>query len=157
MNVCELTVTPLPNFTLAPLTKFAPMIWTCRFDAPRAPLLGTSDNTEGARSIVRQPEQTPLKGPGFVTVTSRPPIVAPLATAIVAVSWVELTKLTDFTVTPLPETDTVAPAAKFEPLTVTFAFAAPWPSALGFTDVTVGATTPAGICRHRWLALSYSR
>src|SRR5438105_6782703 len=107
--------------------------------------------------MVRQPVHVPARGPGFVTVTLRAPIVAPLATAILTLSWVELTKLTDFTFTPVPETDTVAPAAKFEPLILTVAFAAPWPSAEGFADVTVGATIAAGICRHWWLALSYSR
>ena len=59
-----------------------------------------------------------------------------------AVSCVELFFVTELTVMPLPENDTVPPNVplappKPVPLMVTFWPAAPWPRDAGLTDVTV--------------------
>jgi len=73
----------------------------------------------------------------FETVTLRAPVVAELATAKLAVIWVALTTLTPLTVTPLPETATVAPLAKLVPVRVTLAAVLPTGVLAGVIPVSV--------------------
>jgi len=124
---------------------------------PRAPLDGEVEAGAGPMSMVRQFEHVPADAPGFVTETLRGPIVAPDATLTCAVIFVVPVNATDVTDTPLPDTDTVAPLTKFEPLIVSYAFLAPCPSALGVTEVTVAGDDAAGRCKHECVLLSYSR
>jgi hypothetical protein len=56
----------------------------------------------------------------LVTVTLPAPAVAVEAMVRLAVSWVALTNVVEFTVIPLPDNDTVAPLTKPVPATVTF-------------------------------------
>ena len=60
-----------------------------------------------------------------MTVTLRAPVAAVEAMVRLAVTWVALTKVVESTVTPLPDTVTVAPLTKLVPETVTFCAVAP--------------------------------
>src|ERR1044071_8927250 len=60
----------------------------------------------------------PLPPSGFVTVTFREPSVAPLAMSMFAVTWVELLKVVELTVMPLPENEAARPAPLANPLPV---------------------------------------
>src|SRR5690348_2897603 len=86
----------------------------------------------------KAPASEPAPASGFVTVTARAPVAAPDSTLIVAFSSVELAKLVDSTVIPVPENDTLAPLWKLAPLTTITCLAAPWPRELGLADSTVG-------------------
>jgi hypothetical protein len=83
---------------------------------------------------VRVPDVPPL----VVTVTVRLPTVAVLAMVKVAVICVELTTATLLTVTPVPETLTVAPETKLVPVKVTET-AVPLAPLVGERDASVGA------------------
>ena len=74
---------------------------------------------------VKQALQEPIPASGFVTVTLRAPVAAPAAIMMFAVSCVELTKVVELTVMPLPEKVTLAPLTKLVPFTVTFWLVAP--------------------------------
>jgi hypothetical protein len=135
MNVVEFTVTPEPNLALAPARKFEPRMSTERV-IPLAPLFGEVDVGFGAGLIVRHPVHV-AEPPPAVTVTSRAPTGAVAAAFTLIVSLVLLTKLVETTVTPVPDTDVVAPDWKLLPFTVRFRVP-PWPSAFGLTEEMVG-------------------
>jgi hypothetical protein len=106
-NVTDCTVTPDPNLATAPATKFEPRMST-EMVAPLPPLFGEVEVGTGRGSIVRHAEQVPDPAP-VVTVTSRTPVGAVAAALTLTVSFVLLTKVVESTVTPVPETDAVAP------------------------------------------------
>ncbi len=99
----------------------------------------------------------PLPPVSFVTVTSRKPVGAFVATVRIAVSWVPLSTLTVPTDTPVPLTLTVAPLAKLFPVTVTDWFVAPCGSRVGLAAVTVtwdSMRTPHVYVRPSWTIAS---
>ena len=65
------------------------------------------------------PSSVSVPASGFVTVTLRPPAVAPAGTATDTVIVVEFTTVGEPTVNAEPENDTDAPATKFVPMIVT--------------------------------------
>jgi hypothetical protein len=105
--------------------------------APWPRELGLLEDTVGLALTVKALASDPTPASGFVTVTVRTPVAAPDSTVILAVSSVELTKLVDSTVIPVPK-DAVAPEAKLLPLTVIVCLLAPWPRELGVVDSMVG-------------------
>src|SRR5207248_3725636 len=76
---------------------------------PAAPWAGAIAVTVGAAATVKPPVRVPLRPPGFVTVTSRAPSVAPAAIASVAVSWVAEGTATALTVMPAPTLNVATP------------------------------------------------
>ena len=135
-NVTDPTVMPDPNFAIAPAAKFEPRMST-EIVAPLAPLFGDVEVGTGRGSIVRHPGHVP-DPPPVVTVTSRPPVGAVPAALTLTVSFVPLTKVVETTVTPVPETEAVAPLWKLAPFTVSVRVP-PCPRVLGLSDETVGA------------------
>jgi hypothetical protein len=133
----ELTVMPPPNETFAPLAKFAPVTVMFWFVAPWPREVGLTEEIVGPAFTVKQPVQVPVPWSGLVTVTSLAVVFAFAVTVTLTVIRVEDTvgvpKLT-----PVPETDTLAPVAKLLPLIVTVWLVAPWPSELGLTEEIVG-------------------
>jgi len=122
-----------PNETVEPLWNPVPAIVT---EVPPAlgPLFGEAEATVGAATNVKQPLQLPTCASGFVTTT----LTAPGACAVV-VPVIEVGLVVE-TLSAEPPKETVAPAWKPDPLTVTDV-----PPALGpldgATDVTVGPAT----------------
>jgi hypothetical protein len=116
-NVVELTVIPEPKRATAPAWKFDPRMSTDRV-VPLAPRVGDADVGFGAGSIVRHPVHV-AEPPLVVTVTSRAPIGAVAAAFTLTLSLPLLTKVVDTTVTPVPDTDVVAPDWKLVPFTAT--------------------------------------
>jgi hypothetical protein len=70
--------------------------------------------------IPKPPASVKVPASGFVTVTSRSPVVAFDATERRTVRLVELFRVTETTVMPFPENVTVAPLTKFVPVIVMF-------------------------------------
>ena len=136
MNVVEFTVTPDPNLAMAPARKLEPRMSTFRV-TPLAPLFGDVDVGAGAGLMVRHPVHV-AEPPPVVTVTSRAPTGAVAAALTLIVSLVLLTKVVETTVTPVPDTDVVAPDWKLVPFTVSVRVP-PWPSLFGLTEEMVGA------------------
>jgi hypothetical protein len=122
-----------PNDTLEPLWKPVPAIVTA---APPAlgPPFGVTDATVGAATYVKQPVQVPLCASGFVTITFTPPAACALVDPVIEVALIVEMLSAD------PPNETVVPAWKPDPLTVTVV-----PPALGpldgATDVTAGPAT----------------
>lgn len=134
-----MTVIPVPeNDAIAPLAKLAPTTVTFWAVAPCPSDDGLVDDTVGPALTLKHPVHEPDAPPGSVTVTSREPMVADVATETFAVTWLESTKLVELTVIPVPENDAAAPLTKLVPVTVTFWLAAPCPRDDGAVDVTVG-------------------
>jgi hypothetical protein len=77
----------------------------------------------------------------LVTKTSRDPVAALPEIVTLAVSEVELTKLSEFTVMPDPENPSVAPETKLVPVIVIVWLVVPWSYEPGATEVTVGGCT----------------
>jgi hypothetical protein len=118
--VTELTVTPPENETVAPLAKLVPFTVTF-WVVPCATDDGLTEVTVGPLFTVKQPEQVAGAEPSlFVTLTLRAPVVAPELMVMLAVRWLEFTKVVEFTVIPVPENDAAAPFTKLVPVTVTF-------------------------------------
>ena len=134
-NVVELTVMPAPNLAMAPAWKCDPRMSTERV-APLAPLFGEVDVGAGAGSMVRHPVQMAEPAP-VVTVMLRAPIGAVAVAFTLMVNLMLLTKVVETTVTPVPDTEVVAPDWKLVPFTARVRVP-PWPSALGLTEETVG-------------------
>ena len=109
-NVVELTVIPIPeNTVLAPLSKPVPvivMVWPL---APCPRELGLVEVTEGAALTAKTPVPVAVVRSGLVTVTFRAPVVAAPEIVMLTVSWVELEKVVELTVTPVPENTALAP------------------------------------------------
>ena len=123
-----------PNVTVAPDTKFVPVIVTA-VPPDVGPLLGDTLLTVGGATNVKPVARVPLCPLEFVTVT----ITAPAVPAgVVAVMLVLLTTTT-FVAAVLPNV-TVAPEAKFVPVIVTAVPPVVGP-VVGNTLVTVGGTT----------------
>jgi len=121
----------LPNFTVAPVAKFVPVIVTAVPPAT-GPLFGLTLLTVGTSTYVNPLARLPLCDPTLVTVTVTAPA---LPAGVVAVMLVLLTTTT-FVAAVLPNV-TVAPAAKFVPVIVTAVPPAVVP-VFGLTLVTVG-------------------
>jgi hypothetical protein len=77
----------------------------------------------------------------FVTVTFRAPVAADAPTVTFAVICVELTKVVEFTVIPVPENPTIAPLANPVPVIVTFWLVAPCASDAGLAKLTNGGAS----------------
>jgi hypothetical protein len=122
-----------PKDTLEPLWKPVPATVTV---VPPAlgPLFGVTDVTVGAATYVKHPVQVPLCASLLVTTT----LTAPAACAVV-VPVIEVGAIVD-TVSDEPPKETVAPAWKPLPLTVTDVPPAAFPL-FGATDVTAGPAT----------------
>ena len=117
-NVVELTVMPAPNEAVAPLTKFVPLTATVSVP-PRSPELGLVEVTVGAALTVKALASEPLPASGFVTVTVRALVLAPLSMVMLAFSSLALTKVVELTVMPAPK-EALAPLTKPPPVIVTF-------------------------------------
>ena len=141
-HVVEFTVMPAPENDAAnpaALTKPVPVIATfCVAPCPRD--AGLADVTVGPVFTVNLELPVPDPVSGFVTVTLRAPVVAFAAIVMLAVTWVALFHVVEFTVMPVPENDAANPAPLMKPVPViaTFWLVAPWPRDAGLTDVTVG-------------------
>jgi hypothetical protein len=139
-KVVEWTVIPGPNLALAPPRKFEPRMST-EMLAPLAPWLGEVEVGAGAAWIWRHPVHV-ADCPLDVTDTLRFPTGAVAVAFTLIVSWLLLTKVVEATVTPVPETEAVAPDWKFVPFTVRFRVP-PWPTVFGLIDEMVGSPAPA--------------
>ena len=137
-KVVEFTVMPVPNVAVAPFTKLVPFTVTFWLVAPCPRDAGLVEVTVGRAFTLKQPVQVAVPWSVLVTVTFRAPVVAFPAIVIVAVMFVGVTTLLEFTVIPVPEKPTVAPFAKFVPTTV-IVCVTPCGSEEGFVEVTVGA------------------
>jgi len=123
-----------PNDTVAPTPKPVPATVT-EVPPAVAPLFGVTEATVGAgATYVKQPEQVPLCVSAFVTITFTAPAACGVVVPVIVVA------LTVATVSAEPPKDTVAPAWKPVPLTVTDVPPAALPL-VGATAVTVGAAT----------------
>lgn len=125
----------LPNVTVAPETKFVPVIVTAVPPAVE-PALGDTPVTVGAGAVyVYAPARLPLCPLGFVTVIVTAPSAFAGVVAVMVVLFVKETLVAEA----LPNV-TVAPETKFVPVIVTAVPPAVEP-VLGDTPVTVGAGT----------------
>jgi hypothetical protein len=141
-NVVEFTVIPVPENETAspePLSKLVPVIVMFWLVAPCPRELGLVDVTVGPALTVNAPVAVATSPSGLVTETLRDPVPALPAIVMLAVSEVELTKLTELTVIPDPENPTVAPDTKLVPVIVIVWLVAPWSNEAGATEVAVGA------------------
>ena len=140
-RVTECTVIPVPENTTedgvqVPLTKLKPTTLMVSLIGPAAHLGGQRGQAVRALVDVQAAVQVAPASPGFVTVTLRLPIAAPLVTETSAVRWVASTKVVE-AVTPVPEIATVLPATKPVPTMDTGKLMAPRPTEAGATLVTV--------------------
>jgi hypothetical protein len=134
---------PVPeNETVAPVTKPVPVIANASFVAPCPIEIGSTEMAVVPASMVRHAEQVPACESVFVTVTSRSVRAAPPDTERGTMRLVGELTVTVPAVTPVPETVTTAPFAKWVPVRVTSTAEAPRPRALGFALVTVGGEPP---------------
>jgi hypothetical protein len=134
-KVIELTVMPAPNLAIAPAWKCEPRMST-EMVPPLAPLFGEEDVGTGAGLMVRHPVHVVEPAP-VVTVTLRAPTGVVAVAFTLIVNLMLLTKVVETTVTPVPDTEVVAPDWKLVPFTprVRVPF---WPSAFGLTEEIVG-------------------
>jgi hypothetical protein len=134
-NVVDFTVIPAPNFAMAPAWKCEPRMSTERV-APLAPLFGDVDVGTGAGVMVMHPVHVAEPAP-VVAVRLRAPMGAVAVAFTLIVNLMLLTNVVETTVTPVPDTEVVAPDWKFVPFTarVRVPF---WPSAFGLTEEMVG-------------------
>jgi hypothetical protein len=126
-KLVDSTVMPAPNDAPAPPVKPVPLIAIVCLLAPWLRELGLVDATVGGASTVKTPVPVALVVSGFVTVTLRTPVLAFDAIVTFALTSVELTKLVEFTVTPVPENEAASPVpfSKFVPLIATVWLLAP--------------------------------
>jgi hypothetical protein len=125
-NVVEFTVMPVPeNDTVAPLTKFVPVTVPSPGPAPWEPELGFIEVVVGPVLTVKHPVHDALPVSGFVTVTLRAPVVAPVVIVMLTVTWVALLNVVELTVMPVPENEAVAPLWKPVPVIAMFWLVAP--------------------------------
>ena len=119
---------------VVPATKPVPvmLVWV---DPVLDPLLGVSVVAVGAPFTLKQLPHDDVPLSVFVTVTFRKPVAAAASTVNGTVRLVELDTVVAPALTPVPETDTVAPATKPEPVIVVVIAVAPCPRAAGLTDV----------------------
>src|SRR5438067_9723723 len=111
---------PVPEkVTVAAGTKFVPLTVTSRLVAPSPIDVGLTEVIVGGGLTVNPPTAVYLPPSGFVAVTSHGPAVAVDETVTLTVSDVALLRVTEFTVIPVPENDTVTPTAKFVPVIAT--------------------------------------
>jgi hypothetical protein len=129
-NTTEVHAAP-PTVTVAPLTKFAPVM-VIGVPPPAGPFAGETDDTAGTGSKVKAPAPVPTPVSGFVTTTFLAPAVP---AGVVHVNDVADTNVTD--VHAAPPTVTVAPLTKFVPEIVIDVPPPAGPFA-GETDDTVG-------------------
>jgi len=109
-----LTVTPVPDTaTVSPAARFVP-VRVMFVVAPALPEAGLMELNVAAGTTVNATAELVLEP--LLTVTLRAPDAAELATAKFAVICVGLTTVTPLTVTPEPDTATVAPFEKFVPV-----------------------------------------
>ncbi|HEY8824113.1 MAG TPA: hypothetical protein VIP07_04430 [Candidatus Limnocylindria bacterium] len=122
-----------PNETVAPVWNPLPATLT---DVPPAlgPLFGVTEVIAGAATYVKQSVQLALCASGFVTTMLTGPVACAVVTPVIDVGF------TVDTVNADPANETVAPAWKFVPATVTEVPPALGPL-FGVTEETVGAAT----------------
>jgi hypothetical protein len=121
----------LPNFTVAPVAKFVPVIVTAVPPAT-GPLFGLTLVTVGVTTYVNPLARLPLCDPTLVTVTVTAPALPAGVVAVIVVAFTTVTPVA----AALPNV-TVAPVAKFVPVIVTAVPPAVDP-VFGLTLVTVG-------------------
>jgi hypothetical protein len=144
LRVIEFTVMPEPKLTVPPPVvkfeaKLAPVITIAWFAAPCPLEVGLTDVTVAGLVITRRhPVQVPRPPSGLMTVTSRKPSDAVALTVSDTVIDVAEVRFAEFTVTPVPLTTTVAPTAKFDPVTTALKFVAPWPTWFGESELATG-------------------
>src|SRR5689334_17377168 len=109
------------------------------YAVPFTPLGSEAVVIDGAAFTVNAPVFVTVAVSGFVTVTSRAPVVAPAAMSMFAVSFEALLNVVEFTVMPEPENEATAPFWKLVPLIVMFWLTAFCPRGVGLTVVTVGS------------------
>ena len=117
--VVELTVIWAPNEAERepPPMNPVPVSVMSWFVAPRPRDAGAAEVRVGAGSTVKMPMPVSVPPSRFVTVTSRAPVAAPPLMLTFAVTCVGLSTVVELTVMPVPENATVAPLAKFVPVT----------------------------------------
>ena len=143
-KVVDFTVIPDPKRAAAPARNLEPTMSTERV-TPLALLLGEVDVTAGAGLMVRHPPHV-AESPPVVTVTSRAPMGAVAVALTLMDSLVLLTNVVETTVTPVPETEVVAPDWKLVPFTVRVREPF-WPSLLELTEEIAGPPPPAPTVR----------
>ena len=111
------------------------------YAVPVTPFVSEAVVIVGAAFTVNAPVFVTDAVSGFVTVTSRAPVVAPAAIVMFAVNFVALLNVVEFTVMPVPENDATAPVMKFVPLIVMFWLIAFCPRGVGLVDVSVGSAS----------------
>ena len=79
----------------------------------------------GAPLTVKPPTSVVVPASGLVVVTSRGPAGAPPATVTFTVRLLELLRVVELTVMPVPENDTATPTWKLVPTIARFWFVAP--------------------------------
>jgi hypothetical protein len=99
---------------------------------------GDGEGDGEALEYVKHPEHEPLCPPGLVTVTVTVPALCAAVVPLIVVAVIELTLSAD------PPNETVAPARKFAPCTLTDVPPAIDPL-VGVTDVTAGAGVAVGV------------
>ena len=110
--VTELTVavTPVPEkATVAPRREPGAVHDDRPVGDPAASALGLSPETVGFALTEKHPVHFDVPVSGFVTVTSRAPIVALLATVTLSVKDVALLRVSELSVMPVPDHLTVTP------------------------------------------------
>ena len=88
-------------------------------------MFGLAELTVGVPTTVKRPVPVPRPASVLVTMTSRPPTVAPAAIVMFAVICVALLRVVELTVMPLPENDATTPVAKPVPRITMFWLVAP--------------------------------
>ena len=137
MTVKEFTVTPAPKLTAVAPVRYVPVMITAAIVCPWMPELGDAEVTVGGAAFTVNPDDFVPVPPGVVTETVRVPVAAPDAMVILAVIWVELLTVNEFTVISEPKLMGVAPV-RYVPVMITADKVCPWMPEFGDAEVTVG-------------------
>jgi hypothetical protein len=118
-------VTPVPEAeTVGVATYPVPVIVTGRRE-PRVIVFGVTEVVVGAALTVNPPVDVAELPFGLVTVTLRAPVAAPWAMSMTTVSWVADWRVTESTVIPDPENETVGALSNPVPAMTIERFCAP--------------------------------
>ncbi len=140
-NDVEFTVMRVPNDAAseAPLMNPVPVSVMFWFVAPRPREDGAAEVSVGAGLTLKTPVPVTEAPPGFVSVTSRAPVVALPEIVMFTVTCVLLLYVVELIVIPEPENATVAPVTKPVPEMAMFWLTAPWFRNDGLVDTPVSA------------------
>jgi hypothetical protein len=139
-RVTDTTVMPFPeNATVAPLTKFVPVIVMFEALVPRPFEFGLMDVIVGPAVTLNGAVRTTVPPSPFVTVASRDPSGAVLDTSTLIQTCWDVCRAIQFTLIPVPENATLIPVWKFDPVNENVWFVAPRPIVCGQSRVMVGA------------------